>query len=302
MPRMRHNSWESDNVTQRVRVALGQVRPVLGDVPANVDKHLQLIEKARSERAGLIVFPELGLTGYQVQDLALDVACRRTDKPVQTLVDASRDIDVVFSFVEESDEHLFFVSSVYASGGEIRDVHRKVYLPTYGMFDEGRYFARGRNFRAFPTSFGKVGMLICEDAWHVSSPYLLSLAGADVMLLSAASPARSVTEQEQFGSQRFWRELLEVYARLFGVFIVFVNRVGFEDGINFFGGSGIVSPLGEWIVEAPSLEEAIVLGEMDLATVRQARFTTPILRDEDTDMVLRSLQRLVYGTEERNPW
>jgi predicted amidohydrolase len=285
-----------------MKVALGQVRPVLGNVPANVDKHLQLIEKARTEQAGLIVFPELGLTGYQVQDLTLDVACRRTAPPIQELVRASKDVDVVFSFVEESEEHLFFVSSVYASDGEIRDVHRKVYLPTYGMFDEGRYFARGRDFRAFPTNYGKVGMLICEDAWHVSSPYLLSLMGADVILLSAASPARSVTEQEQFGSQRFWRELLQVYARLFGVFIVFVNRVGFEDGVNFFGGSGIVSPQGEWVAEAPSLDEAIVFGDIDLAAVRQARFTTPILRDEDKDMVLRSLQRLVYRTEERNPW
>lgn len=277
----------------QIKVALGQVRPVLGNVASNIDKHLQWVGEARDNDADLIVFPELGLTGYQVQDLTLEVARNVKDAEISRLVSASTDIDIVFSFVEESDDHRFYISAVYASGGEIQHLHRKVYLPTYGMFDEGRYFASGRSFRSFNTKLDRMGLLVCEDAWHLSSPYLLSLDGANLLLLPASSPARSVTDQDQFGSQLFWRQLLSVYARLLGLNVVFVNRVGFEDGINFFGGSFVVSAEGNLMVEAPKLEEALVYGEIDLSESRRARYTTPILRDEKIDAVTRELERIL---------
>jgi predicted amidohydrolase len=275
------------------KLAIGQLRPVLGDFQQNLEKHLEWISRAKAEGAALVVFPELGLTGYQVQDLTLDVA-RRCDHPeILRLVEASRGIDVVFSFVEESDEHLFFVSALYAHDGEIAAVHRKAYLPTYGMFDEGRYFAKGNRFATFTGKFGPTGIMICEDAWHVSSPYLLTLGGASLILIPASSPARSVSEQDAFGSQSFWRQLVQVYARLFGVYVVFANRVGFEDGINFFGGSGVVAPDGEWLAEAPILEESLIMAELDPGAVRRARYTTPILRDERVDLVQLELARIL---------
>ncbi|MCL6636798.1 MAG: acyltransferase [Alicyclobacillus sp.] len=282
-------------MTQHIRVALGQLRPALGDVAANVEKHLSWLEQARSGGADVVVFPELGLTGYQVQDLTLEVA-RPLDHPdILRLVQASRAVDVVFSFVEESPAHLYYVASVYAAGGEVQAVHRKVYLPTYGMFDEGRYFAAGRDFQPVTAKYGRAGMMICEDAWHVSSPYLLAMQGATWLLVPAASPARTVTEQEAFGSQAFWRQLLQVYAQLFGAYVVFVNRVGFEDGISFFGSSGVVAPTGEWVAEAPALTEALAWADVDPAAVRRARFTTPLLRDEKVDVLVRGLTRLMAG-------
>lgn len=281
------------SVTDRFQVALAQIRPLLGDVSANLDKHLQWIETARTEGAGLIVFPELGVTGYQVQDLTLDVA-RSLDHPqIAQIVAASARVDVVFSFIEESLEHLFYVTAVYASGGDIAGVHRKVYLPTYGMFDEGRYFARGGSFRTVQTRFGRVGMMICEDAWHPSSPNLLALGGADLVILPSNSPARSVTDSDHFGSQGFWRQLVQTYAQLFGFNLVFVNRTGFEDGVGFFGGSVAVSATGEFIVEAPRLEEALVYAELDPTAVRRARYSSPVLRDERPDLVHRELSHLV---------
>lgn len=286
---------ERDSVTQRIQVALGQVRPVLGDVGKNVDKHLEWMEEARRRGADVVVFPELGLTGYQVMDLTLEVARPLSHPDITRLVRESRGIDVVFSFVEESEAHLFHIASVYASGGDIRAVHRKVYLPTYGMFDEGRYLAAGSGFHTFQSRLGQTGMLICEDAWHVSSPYLLALGGATCLVLPSASPARNVMEQGDFGSQAFWRQLLQVYAQLFGVYIVFVNRVGFEDGVSFFGGSGVVSPLGEWVYEAPSIEEGLYTAEIDPGVIRRARYGTPMLRDERADLVWRALGRLVDG-------
>lgn len=284
-------------LTNVIKVALGQVRPVLGDVQHNIEKHLEWVETARQNQADLIVFPELGLTGYQVQDLTLEVARRATDPDISRVVSASRGLDIVFSFVEESDDHRFYVSAIYASDGEIRHLHRKVYLPTYGMFDEGRYFAAGHSFRSFTSRFDCTGLLVCEDAWHLSSPYLLGLDGANLLLLPASSPSRSVTDQEQFGSQLFWHQLMSVYARLLGMNIVFVNRVGFEDGVNFFGGSFIVSAEGEFLVEAPKLEETIIYGHLDLTSSRRARYATPILRDEKLDVVARELQRI--GQRER---
>ncbi|KPV42263.1 nitrilase-related carbon-nitrogen hydrolase [Alicyclobacillus ferrooxydans] len=287
-------------MTDRVTVALGQLRPRLGDVSANLEQHLAWIEQAKTNHAALIVFPELGLTGYQVQDLTLDVARTTKHPDIQRLVAASQDIDVVFSFVEESEQHLFYITAIYARRGQIAAKHRKVYLPTYGMFDEGRYFACGEEFRTVPTDFGRSGLMICEDAWHVSSPYLLALGGADLICVPASGPARSVAEQDRFGSHVFWRDLLQVYARLFGTYFIFVNRTGFEDGVNFFGGSGVISPEGEWLVEAPELTETLCYAELDLSVIRRARYITPILRDEKKHLVLRELERLLEHRERRD--
>lgn len=280
-----------------MRTALAQIRPILGDVAANLDKHLEWMDLARAQGAKLIVFPELGLTGYQLQDLTLDVG-RPLDHPdILRLVSASEEIDVVFSFVEESQTHLFYITAVYASKGKVDGVHRKVYLPTYGMFDEGRYFAPGDTFQTFSTQFGRFGVMICEDAWHPSSPNLLALGGADLVILPSNSPARSVTDQGRFGSQTFWRHLIQVYAQLYGLNIVFVNRVGFEDGVNFFGGSCAISASGEFLVEAPNLEEALVYAEVDRGAVRRARYMSAVLRDEKPDLVRRELDRLARKTE-----
>lgn len=281
-------------MTQRKKIALAQIRPALGDVAVNLDKHLRFIEEARQSGAEVVVFPELGLTGYQVQDMTLEVARTLHHQDILSLVRASVDIDVVFSFVEESPSHQFYISAIYASVGEIVHVHRKVYLPTYGMFDEGRYFGHGESFATFARNDReRAGLFICEDAWHVSSPNLLVLDGATILYLPASSPARSVTEANGFGSERFWTELLEVYATLFATPIVFVNRVGFEDGVNFFGASGVVSSEGEWVIRAPRFEEGLYYGHLDMRRTRVARFTTPMLRDEQPRLVQREIARIL---------
>lgn len=283
----------------RLQVVLAQLSPRLGDFEWNLDKHHEWIREARARGAQLIIFPELGLTGYQVQDMTLDIARPLVHPQIQSLIEASREIDIVFSFVEETSHHLFHVSAVYASEGKVRAVHRKVYLPTYGMFDERRYFAPGTRFQTFSgTPAGTAGMLLCEDAWHVTSPYLLALGGANFMIVTASSPARDVTDAHYFGSQRFWRELLRVYAQTYGCPIAFVNRVGVEDGISFFGGSGAVSPEGDWLFTAPTVEEGMFSIQLDLRSVRRARFSTPILRDERPLLVQRELERILRQREE----
>lgn len=276
-----------------VQISLGQMSPTLGNVEANLKKHHTYIDEAVAQKSDVIVFPELGLTGYQVQDLTMDVARQLTSPEIQSLIERSRELDVVFSFVEETENHLFYIAGVYASKGEILGIHRKVYLPTYGIFDDRRYFAPGQQFQTFPTKFTRAGLLICEDAWHGTSPYLLSLGGANIIYVPSASPARSVSDMNYFGSQKSWRDMLQVYAQLYGTPMVFVNRVGFEDGLSFFGGSGVVSAEGEWLLEAPTVHAGVYTTTVDLAATRRARYATPILRDERPLLVEKELKRIL---------
>ena len=163
--------------SMKFNLALAQFSPQLGNVEANLEKHLALIREAQAQSADLVLFPELSLTGYVLQDLVPSVATlSERDHPVfQALLEASRGIDLVVGFVDEDSRHRFFISSAYLSQGSLIHIHHKVYLPTYGLFDEGRFFAPGSSVRAFDTRFGRVGMLICEDFWH--APSIHPLAG-----------------------------------------------------------------------------------------------------------------------------
>ncbi|WP_035468879.1 nitrilase-related carbon-nitrogen hydrolase [Alicyclobacillus acidocaldarius] len=275
------------------RVAIAQFAPKLGDVSANLSRHLDYVNEAKRANAQVLVFPELGLTGYQTQDLTLEVARHVSHPDIQRLIQASRDLDVLFSFVEETDDCRFFVTAAYASGGRLVHRHRKLYLPTYGMFDERRYFAPGDRVRTFSAQGGQAGVLICEDAWHLSSPYLLAVQGASVIYVPASSPWRNTMAASDFGSHAFWRQLLQVYAQLCGCFFVFANRVGYEDGVHFYGGSGVMGPDGEWVAEGPASESAMVVADLDFRMVRRARYTTPLMRDERVRLVLAEMQEAV---------
>ena len=171
----------------KVKVGLAQITPKLGDVTENLALHLQTIEEAAEAGVELLIFPELSLTGYRLRDLTFSVALQPTYKdPVfAQLLDASRDMDIVVGFVEADERQKFYIANAYLSQGQVVHLHRKVYLPTYGMFDEGRYFAWGDAVQAFDTRFGRIGMLICEDFWHISPPYILWLDGADILILTS---------------------------------------------------------------------------------------------------------------------
>ncbi len=201
-------------------LGLAQINTHLGDVPANLEKHLALIREAQTAGADLLIFPELSLTGYVLQDLASAVALQPTsDNPIfRPLFQASQSIDLVVGFVDEDRRHRFFIAAAYLSGGELVHVHHKVYLPTYGLFDEGRFFAWGDAVQAFDTRFGRVGMLICEDFWHASPPYLLWLDGADMLLFASASPGRGLTSGPQLELARAgWNRSIKpmpAYSRL----------------------------------------------------------------------------------------
>jgi predicted amidohydrolase len=279
----------------KITIALAQICTSLGNVQKNLEKHLACIHDASSRGADLVVFPELSLTGYVLQDLASTVACRPIpeDPVFQQLLLASQKLDIVVGFVEEDVRNRFFIASAYLSRGEVLHVHRKVYLPTYGLFDEGRFFAYGDSVQAFNTPYGRAGMLICEDFWHASPPYLLWLDGADLFLFISASPGRGLGNDEMLGSARWVNRILRAYASLYTSFVVHTNRVGFEDGLNFWGSAAAYDPNGEQMVEGPAFEEALTLVELDLNQLHRTRARLPLLRDERTALVQREMNRIL---------
>ena len=282
-------------IAMHLQLALAQIVTRLGDVQANLDKHMDLIAEARKQKTDLLVFPELSLTGYVLQDLVASAAHKPTeDDPIfRPLLKASRDLDLVVGFVDEDSRHRFFIASAYLSGGRVLHVHHKVYLPTYGLFDEGRFFAWGDTIKSFATRFGRVGLLICEDFWHASPPYLLWLDGADIMLFSSASPGRGLNDNEKLESARWVDRVTKAYASMFTSFVAHANRVGFEDGLVFWGGATVFDPNGEEIAHGPYFEEAVTYADLDLNQLRRTRARLPLLRDERTNLVQKELTRIL---------
>jgi predicted amidohydrolase len=275
-----------------VRVALAQVAPRLGDLDANLDLHIETARTARAQKARLVVFPELSLTGYVLRDQVPEVALTRTSKRFASLLRASRGIDLLVGFVEETERHKFHNAAAYLSRGEIVHVHRKVYLPTYGMFEEGRDLAPGDLIRSFEASPGPSGILICEDAWHPTCAWLLVQDGAEVLFVLSSGPTRGAKPGRGITSLKVWQDLLCVTAQFQTAFVVYVNRVGYEDGLNFGGGSMAVDPFGRTIASLPALAPGIAIAELSDEVLRRARTAYPLLRDESLELVHRELARV----------
>ncbi|MFQ5798131.1 MAG: nitrilase-related carbon-nitrogen hydrolase, partial [Bacteroidota bacterium] len=178
-------------------IALAQIDPVLGDVQRNLKKHLDFVKRAVRKGADLILFPELSLTGYTLRDINLDVAVNpRRSATLQKLASESGNISIVAGGVEESENFGLHNAAFFFEDGKLVAVHRKIYPPTYGMFEEMRYFSAGRSVQALDSRLGRLGILICEDLWHISLPYLLVQDGAQVILGLSASPTRLTGSQE----------------------------------------------------------------------------------------------------------
>jgi NAD+ synthase (glutamine-hydrolysing) len=281
---------------QPLRIALAQIAPRLGDVDANLARHLELVSEAREAGAGLLVFPELGLSGYLLQDLASEVAMRLDDPRLARLAAATSGLSAVVSFVEESADHRLFIAAALLEGGAIHHVHRKIHLPTYGMFDERRFFAPGDTVRATSSRLGVgIGLAVCEDFWHLSTPQLLALDGAQILVNISASPGRDLASSNEvgLGTATSWRSLMRTYAQLTTSFVVFCNRVGVDESLSFWGGSEVIGPTGAPVFSAPMFEEGLFMVDVDLADVRRERIALPLLRDERPELVAREWRRLI---------
>jgi predicted amidohydrolase len=284
-------------------LALAQIAPVLGDLAQNLALHEVKIAESKAAGADLVIFPELSLTGYQLQDLAPEVAMRRTDPRLQSLAKlTSGGPSAVVSFVESTDDHRLFAAAALLEAGEVRHVARKCYLPTYGLFDERRFLAAGDAIRATRAALGGsaasdvgVGIGVCEDFWHPTLPAILAQDGAELLINVAAGPARgaSVDADQGLGSAASWGTLLRSTAALTTSYVAFTNRVGVDESLIFWGGSRVIGPDGVVLAEAPLFEEALLLVEIDLDEVARARSALPLLRDERLELTRREFDRII---------
>jgi len=280
-------------VTSSFVVAAAQVAPRLGDLEANLTLYREQLRAARGLGVDLLVFPELSLTGYFLKDMVSTVALRLDSPPIDELRKLSASTAFVAGLVEETPDFRFYNSAVYFEGGELRHVHRKVYLPTYGLFDEGRYFARGDRIRSFESKFGPMATLICEDLWHPSTVYVAALDRAVTVICPSTSPLRGITDgAAQDDNARYWESLNRTYAQMFSLFVIYANRVGFEDGVGFWGGSEIIDPAGQTLAKAKYYEPDLIAAELNVKRARQRRVVAPMLRDEDLDLTINELLRI----------
>jgi len=286
---------------QQLRVGLAQMDCTLGDRQANLERHQRWVEKARQAGVQLLVFPELSLTGYFLKDLVPEIAITLEGPQMKEILGLSKDLDLVVSAVIEEPDHRYFNASLYLSNGELAHLHRKVYLPTYGMFDEQRYLAPGDRFRSFKTPFGRAGILICEDIWHLSSAYILSLEGVDLIICPSASPGRGVTTDERLGTAESYNLVCRTYAQFLTTFFLYCNRVGYEDGANFWGGSMVIAPNGDIVAQEEDADEALVTATLELGEVRRQRLANPLLRDERVELTINELRR-VWHERTRKPY
>jgi len=277
------------------RIALAQVAPRLGDLDANLELAVNRVRAAAAEGAALTVLPELALTGYLLQDLVPEVAMVADDPRLLGIGAEAPGMLVAVGFVEETAEHRYCNSVALVRDGELIGLHRKVYLPTYGLFDEGRFTRGGDRIRTHDAGapIGRIGLSVCEDFWHPSLPMLQAHDGASLLVNVAAGPSRAPGGPAGLAAIGGWHKMQDTYALLGTVPLAFCNRVGNEEGLTFWGGSRIVAADGSPVAQAPLWEEALVVGTLETDDLRIARYGLPILADERLELVRRELDRII---------
>ena len=267
------------------KIGLAQIDSRLGDVDRNAERHLDWIARAREAGVDLLVFPELSLTGYRLLHLTSRVALPASSPVLQRLAEAAGPMRVVVGFVEEGESGLHN-SAVLLGGGELGRVgalHRKLYLPTYGIFQEERFFRAGRRLDTVDLPWGKAGVLICEDLWHPELARRLAAAGARLLIVPSAGPGR-IGAGDAPDSHEAWETLTRATALLTTCWVLYCNRVGWEEGSFYAGGSHVVRPGGEVSDRAPFLDEHLLLAEIDLRDSDRLRWRLPLLDDERFDI------------------
>lgn len=278
-----------------LRVRLEQHDCVLGDPPANLARIARAHADAGAEGVGLLVTPELSTTGYDLRDAVHALALPESDAPFPALAGGP---DVVVGAVERDDAYVPYNAALHLRAGRVLHRQRKVHLPTYGMFDEGRYFGRGRTVRAYDLGGGwRAGILVCEDLWHPALAWLLATQGANLLIVQSAATGRGSVEGgaagARFASWGAWEQLAGAAALAYGVYVALANRAGVEGPFAFAGGSMVVGPDGRVLARARDTGEDRVTADLSLEAVAAARRPYAHLRDDDPALVARELARIL---------
>ncbi len=275
---------------QKLRVAMAQIDPVKADIEANIDKHIDFIQRARKEKADIVVFPELSLTGYDIGPESTELALEFDSLKLNRLVESTEGLSIVFGMVE-----LGFAAQLHNSAVVVQDrsrsfIHRKLNLPNYGSLEEGKHFATGRYIESFQLSrpwFG--GIMICSDAWNPALVHLTAVKGATLLFVPICS-AKGTTDHEVYSNPEGWDLMCRFYSYAYGIPAIVVNRVGQEGNFQYWGGSFAYSPLGE-ILHRCGADEELAIVEVDHYQVVRARKALPTVRDSNLDLITREVER-----------
>ena len=282
-----------DLVRPPLRLALAQFKPDKGDVEGNLRRVSVVAGEARAE-VDVVVFPEASLSGYFLEGGVAEAAMT-IEELVTGIGQAGEGApDIVVGFYERWKRRLYnSVAYLESRDGayQARHVHRKMFLPTYGVFDEARFVEPGTDIQAFDTRFGRMGMLICEDAWHSLPATILAVGGAELILVVSASPARDFTPTKGGRPLNLeqWDRLASATAVEHGVFVAVSQLAGSEGGKLFPGGSVAVAPDGRTLARGPLFEESVTIVDLDATEIDRTRAATPLL--SDLEQMLPHLER-----------
>lgn len=303
-----------------MKVTVFQTSPVLLDLQVNLEDVIEKIHRGKETGAELIVFPELALTGYFVGEQYHEVALRLDSAEIKNLASATKGTAAVVGFIEESPSMNFYNSAVVLVDGEIIYTYRKLNLPNYGVFEERKIFASGKQVPVFHLNDFCIAVFICNDLWHPSIPYLGVTQKADIFVTIFNSSQGSMGDE--FSNIESWTIINSFYSRIFGIYNICANRVGEESleerrtiqahslgekgddktkkepnrtrTYRFWGGSEILNPFGKHVANAQLYEEDEITGIIQRDLLRQKKIRLPYLRNDDPFFTHRELQRILY--------
>ncbi len=271
-------------MVRSLRLALSQCNFVVGDLEGNVKKIVESIKIAENRGADIVVFPELAVTGYPPEDLLLKPQfIEENIEALNSIVPEVKDIIAVVGFVGVDED--IHNSAAIIHNGKLIDVYHKIFLPTYSVFDEDRYFKRGGRITIYEIRDCKVGVNICEDIWYPDGPHhFQALAGAELIINISASP--------YYAGKRAYREKMIAVRAMDNIAVVaYMNLVGGQDELVFDGGSFIVNPLGEIFARAKIFEEDMLFADVDIESVLRIRLHDPRMRKE-SDVAKEKVERI----------
>lgn len=274
-----------------MRIALAQIDCSLGDIDRNLSRAKEVLAQARDAGADLVVFPELSLTGYSLGQVSDEVSLPVQSERIASLVEEAGEMSVLVGFYEETYSLHTYNSAAYFEDGSLLHLHRKLYLPNYRIYEERKHYSPGQTMRAFDTAFGRMAILICNDAWQPFLPFIAVQDGAQVLLIPANSGI--YPHPESLDTKEYWRDITRFYARMLESYVVFVNRVGEEGELVFQGYSHVVDPWGTVVAEGPGHQEAMITADIDLADVRRRRREVPLVKEARLALLSKEVNRLV---------
>ncbi len=285
----------------RFRAGCAQFSPAKAEVARNLDLICEVVVQSADAGIDLVLFPETSTTGYFLEggvlEASLSLEQLQSELAGRLVGKLPRPVDVALGFYERGGGNVYNSAAYFEAspdGIAAKGSYRKFFLPTYGVFDEERFVARGRDLAVFETRLGRMAFLICEDVWHSVLPALCAVRGAETILVPSASPGRGFSGPTVENHDRY-RRLLTAVSEEHGVFCVNAQLCGFEGGKGFIGGSMVTDPFGKLLASAPIAEPHLLSAEIDLDLIALARSQTPLL--SDLQSAWQDVRRLVDETD-----